>query len=71
PPVYMDFDERKLLAHLKSADRNRARYALIVGSDELAKGEVILRDLEARTDRRLVLGGGRDLAAALVEAGIR
>ncbi|HVA32915.1 MAG TPA: histidine--tRNA ligase [Candidatus Baltobacteraceae bacterium] len=70
-PVYMDFDDRKLLAHLKSADRNGARYALIVGSDELAKGELILRDLEARSDRRLALAGGRDVAAALVEAGIR
>ena len=32
----MDFDERKLLAHLKTADRNGARYALILGDDELA-----------------------------------
>ncbi len=70
-PVYMDFDDRKLLSHLKSADRNGARYALILGTDELAKGELILRDLEARSDRRLALGSGRDVAAALVEAGMR
>ncbi len=70
-PVYMDFDDRKLLAHLKSADRNGARYALILGTDELAKGELILRDLEARSDRRLALGSGRDVAAAVVEAGMR
>ena len=69
--VYMDFDDRKLLSHLKSADRNGARYALILGTDELAKGELILRDLEARSDRRLALGSGRDVAAALVEAGMR
>ena len=70
-PVYMDFDDRKLLSHLKSADRNGARYALILGTDELAKGELILRDLEARSDRHLALGSGRDVATALVEAGFQ
>jgi histidyl-tRNA synthetase len=68
-PVFMDYEDRKLLAHLKLADRNRARYALIVGSDELAAGEAQLRDLEERTDRRVPLGSGKDLAAALVEPG--
>jgi histidyl-tRNA synthetase len=69
-PVYMDFEDRKLLAHLKIADRNNARFALILGSDELVSGEVILRDLGERSDRRLPLGSGRDVAAALVEAGV-
>jgi histidyl-tRNA synthetase len=68
-PVYMDFEDRKLLAHLKIADRNNARYALIAGSEELAAGELILRDLAERVDRRVPLGTGRDVAAALVEAG--
>ncbi len=66
-PVFMDYEDRKLLAHLKAADRNNARYALILGSDELAAGEVVLRDLEARTDRRIPLGRAGDLAAALGE----
>ena len=69
-PVFMDFEDRKLLAHLKIADRNNARYALIAGSDELAAGELILRDLAERSDRRIPLGAGRDVAAALVEAGV-
>jgi histidyl-tRNA synthetase len=67
-PTYADYEERKLLAHLKIADRNRARYALILGSQELAAGELVLRDLENRTDRRLPLGAGKDVAAAVVEA---
>ncbi|HKU81937.1 MAG TPA: histidine--tRNA ligase [Candidatus Tumulicola sp.] len=67
-PTYADYEDRKLLAHLKIADRNRARYALILGSDELARGEVVLRDLEARSDRRLQLGDGKDLVAAFVES---
>ena len=69
-PVYMDYDERRLLAQLKLADRNRARYALIVGTDELAKGEVVLRDLERRSDRRLPFDHPRVLAELLVEAGM-
>ena len=64
-PVFMEYDDRKLLAQLKSADRNGARYAVIVGSDELAADEMILRDLEARSDARLPFGG--DPTAPLVE----
>jgi histidyl-tRNA synthetase len=65
-PTYMDYLERKLLAQLKIADRNRARYALILGSEELAAGEAVLRDLEERSDRRLPI---RVLVELLVEAG--
>ncbi len=68
-PTFIDYGDRKLTAHFKLADRNRARYALILGDDELAAGELILRDLEARTDRRLPLGSTPDrVATALVEA---
>jgi len=66
-PVFMDYEDRKLLAHLKIADRNNARYALILGSDELACGEMVLRDLQDRTDRRVALGSVADVAAALGE----
>jgi histidyl-tRNA synthetase len=66
-PTYTDYEDRKLLAHLKIADRNRARYALILGAQELAAGELLLRDLEHRSDRRLPLGSGKDVAAAVVE----
>lgn len=67
-PAFMDYEERKLLAHLRIADRNGARFALIVGSDELASGQAVLRDLARRTDQRVQLGAPRDVAAALVEA---
>jgi len=66
-PVFMDFEDRKLLAHLKIADRNAARYALIVGSEELAAGEAVLRDLEARSDRRVSLRSAADVTTALGE----
>lgn len=67
-PTFVEYEDRKLLAHLKIADRNRARYALIVGSDELASGEVVLRDLEDRSDRRLPLDASRVLQELRVEA---
>ena len=69
-PTYMDYADRKVLAHLKIADRNAARYALILGSDELAAGELVLRDLESRSERRIPLGSQRDVVRALVEAGL-
>ncbi|MGC1380704.1 MAG: histidine--tRNA ligase [Candidatus Baltobacteraceae bacterium] len=69
-PTYIDYHDRKLLAHLKLADRNRARFALIAGSEEIAAGELMLRDLEKRSDRRLPLASPRVVAELLVEAGI-
>lgn len=67
-PVFADYNDRKLLAHLKNADRQRARYALIVGTDELAAGELVLRDLEDRSDRRVPLGESGVLIELLGEA---
>ena len=68
-PTFIDYGDRKLAAHFKVADKNRARYALILGDDELAAGEIVLRDLESRTDRRLPLADTPDrVATTLVEA---
>jgi histidyl-tRNA synthetase len=68
-PTFVDYGDRRLTAHFKLADKNRARYALIVGDDELAANEFVLRDLDARTDRRLPLGASPDrVATSLVEA---
>jgi len=68
-PAYIDFSDRKLTAHFKTADRNGARYALIMGDDELAAGHLVLRDLVTREDRRISAGAGaEDTARALVEA---
>jgi histidyl-tRNA synthetase len=64
-PIFIDYGERKLLAQLKIADRNNARYALILGEQELAEGRIVLRDLVTRTDRPLPLG--KDTLEALGE----
>jgi histidyl-tRNA synthetase len=66
-PVFADYSDRKLLAQLKIADRNGARYALVAGSNELAAGHVLLRDLIDRSERALpteaLEGTGAGLAA--------
>jgi len=52
--VLTDLLGRSLKAQLKAADRMGARWALIIGGDELAQGTVALKDL---------LGGGQSLVA--------
>ena len=41
----MEYDARGVKAQMKRADRVQARVTLIVGGDELARGEVTLRDM--------------------------
>ncbi|SYX82285.1 histidine--tRNA ligase [Paenibacillus alvei] len=40
-----DYQGRKMKAQMKSADRMKARYAGILGDDELARGEIALKHL--------------------------
>ena len=44
-PAQMEFEARGVRAQMKRADRLKARVTLIVGGDELARGEVTLRDM--------------------------
>ena len=66
--VFTDYLNRDIRAHFKIADRNRARYGLIVGDNELAANEVVLRDFADRSERRFPFDGAVDrVASALVE----
>ncbi len=68
-PTFVDWADRKVAAHFKTADRNNARFALILGDDELENAEIVVRDLVERTERRLPLSGSaQDIAGALSEA---
>ena len=51
--VEMFSPERKLKALLSRASRIGARYAVIIGENEIAKGVVVLRDLQASTQREV------------------
>ncbi|MGH7729536.1 MAG: His/Gly/Thr/Pro-type tRNA ligase C-terminal domain-containing protein, partial [Vulcanimicrobiaceae bacterium] len=63
PPVAIDYREAKVALHLKRADAVGARAALILGDEELARGEIVLRDLRAREQRALALPADPALAA--------
>jgi histidyl-tRNA synthetase len=57
-------------SQFKRADASGARYALIFGEDELARGEVTCKDLRApeATQRRLPLADVQGWAAELRNA---
>ncbi len=44
-PAQMEFDARGVRAQMKRADRFAARVTLIIGGDELTRGDVTLRDM--------------------------
>lgn len=48
-----DYQSRKMKAQLKSADRLQARFTAILGEDELAKGEIVLKTM-ATGEQRIV-----------------
>jgi histidyl-tRNA synthetase len=49
----MDHSERGMKGQMKDADRSGARFAAIIGDDELAAGEVTLRDLKTGEQERV------------------
>ena len=51
----LDFGGRSLKSQMKQADRLEARYALIVGDDELAKKEAILRNMQTKAQESVSL----------------
>ncbi|MGC2168899.1 MAG: His/Gly/Thr/Pro-type tRNA ligase C-terminal domain-containing protein, partial [Acidimicrobiales bacterium] len=42
------YDQRSMKAQMKAADRSGARFALLVGPEELSVGEVTIRDLRSQ-----------------------
>jgi histidyl-tRNA synthetase len=53
--VQMSYEDKSLKAQLKQADRAGARYVLIVGENELASGELILRDMAGSEQQKVAL----------------
>ena len=44
----MDYEGRSLKAQMRGADSISAKFVLIIGDDEMAKGEAILRDMKTK-----------------------
>lgn len=49
----MDYKGRSMKAQMKDANRENARYAIIVGDQELESGDFTFRDMEASTEKSL------------------
>lgn len=63
----MELDSRGMKSQMKRADRLQARIALIVGGDELARGEVTLRDMRTGEQRSVPRAGAIDAARAALQ----
>jgi histidyl-tRNA synthetase len=60
------YDQRSMKAQMKAADRSGARLALIVGAEELAAGEVTIRDLRSQDFGQAQQRAGRgEIATAI------
>ena len=59
------FDGRSMKSQMKAADRSGALFAVIVGADEVAAGEVTVRPLRTEGEQRRV--GRNDLVPSLAE----
>jgi histidyl-tRNA synthetase len=60
------FDGRSMKSQMKLADRSGARVALLVGPQELAAGEITIRDLRSDDFEQAQLSVAReDLSAAV------
>ena len=57
----MDYERRSLKAQMRSANKFRARYAIVVGPDELAAGKLKLKQMATGEEQHLSLEEVADL----------
>jgi len=53
--VFTEYGKKSLKAHLKAADRLGARECAIIGEDELKNGEIWIKDLETKEEKRIAI----------------
>ncbi len=68
--VAMDLEGKSLKSQMKQADRAKARFALIVGEEELARGEAALRDMISKEQRQVALEGSQEALCAMLIAAV-
>jgi histidyl-tRNA synthetase len=64
----MDLEGKSLKSQMKQADRAKARFVLILGEEELAKGEAVLRDMDSKEQQQVVLAGTQEALCAMLLA---
>jgi histidyl-tRNA synthetase len=55
PKVTVEYSSKGFKSHMKGVDRSNARYALLIGEDELANGTVWIKDLETKEEKSIPL----------------
>lgn len=55
--VDLDYEGRSLKSQMRRADKTGARFVLILGEDEMNRGEIQLRDMQEKTQKVLPLDG--------------
>ena len=58
----MDYEGKSLKSQMRRANKLKARYALILGEEELKSGKAVLRDMEGKSQEDIPLN---DLVAVL------
>ena len=49
----MDYEGRSIKAQMRSANRSRAAWAVVIGPDEAGRGKVKLKDMETGSESEL------------------
>mgnify|MGYP001118918926 CR=1 FL=1 len=62
----LDHQSRSLKSQFKQADRLGARIVVVVGPDELSEGEVTLRDMTTKEEKRVALAAAPAAIAAML-----
>ena len=65
-PAQMELEARGVRAQMKRADRLQARVTLIVGGDELARGEVTVRDMKTGEQRAVARASVADAVRGML-----
>jgi len=68
--VLMDHEGRSMKKQMKQADKNRARYVLILGDDELVKKEAILKNMASGEQVGIILADDNEEFAATMRSAI-
>ena len=53
----LDYERKSLKSQMRRADKLKARYALILGEEELKKGKVVLRNMENKSQEEIPIDG--------------
>ena len=64
---FMDFSAKSLKSQMRSADKSKSRYVVILGDDEIAKNTLSLKDMKSGAQEQVAIG---DLVGLLKEKGL-